>query len=52
MKENNKVIYRCLTVVVFLSFLCSIPVFAKDCGGVETALIECSEGGDGGIWHR
>lgn len=51
MKENNKVIYRCLTVVVFLSFLCSIPVFAKDCGGVETALIECSEGGDGGIWH-
>ena len=31
-----------------------VPVFAEEfnrCGGVDTSIISCSEGGDGGIWH-
>ena len=30
------------------------PVFAEEfnkCGGVDTSIIQCDEGGDGGIWH-
>lgn len=31
--------------------LSSIPAFATTCGGVETSILECDEGGDGGITH-
>ena len=28
-----------------------LGLFAATCSGVETALIACDEGGDGGLWH-
>ena len=37
--------------IVIISMLCSNTSFAATCGGVETALISCEEGGDGGIYH-
>ena len=37
-------------IIIIGLFWCA-PVFAAECGGVDTALIECTEGGDGGVWH-
>lgn len=39
------VLFCCLLVFV------TTPVFAASCGGTETAIIDCKEGGVGAIWH-
>ena len=36
---------------IVLSLCCVRGVFAAQCGDIETSIIECNEGGDGGIWH-
>ena len=52
MKNYYRMIRKHFVMIVLLvGLLWVMPVFAKECGGVETSLIECSEGGDGGIWH-
>lgn len=38
------------TPCLFASVLLVAPAFATNCGGMETSLIECEEGGDGGIY--
>lgn len=33
------------------AYIWTRPVLAAECGGVNTSVIECEEGGDGGIYH-
>ena len=40
-----------IVVVLGLSLLLGNATYAATCGGIETTLIECEEGGDGGIYH-
>lgn len=37
-------------MVFVLGLMYSAPVFAAECGGAETAIIECADD-EGGIWH-
>ena len=40
-----------LSMLLLVCTLFSTPVSAASCGGVNTALIQCDEGGSGGITH-
>ena len=51
--RRKKVSAWCLVVLVLVivSVLTSNKVFAVSCGGVPTAILNCDEGGSGGISH-
>ena len=60
MKRNVGHIRLCLlglTLLFVINIICAscfTPAFAEEfnkCGGVDTSIIQCDEGGDGGIWH-
>lgn len=40
-----------LIAIMALVMFVSEPVFAASCGGTETSIISCDEGGSGGIYH-
>lgn len=44
----KKLFLVCLLLITLCSFCCT-PVFAAECGGVETNIIECSSSGAGAI---
>ena len=46
-----RIICMVLMCIMAAIVLAGIPVFATSCGGVPTTLIECDEGGSGGIEH-
>lgn len=52
---NKKMIKNILVILTFccvmLTCVFTNSVSAAECGGVETSVIECEEGGDGGILH-
>ena len=50
-KKNIKRAFGSILMALVLVLLLSNNTFAITCGGVETSLIECPEGGDGGIYH-
>ena len=46
--------FLAILVVCLTSLCCFTSAFAEEfnkCGGVDTSIIQCDEGGDGGIWH-
>ena len=46
-KKKTLLLFALITLVMFIPK----PVLAASCGGVETSLISCDEGGSGGIYH-
>ena len=50
-KRTNYVIFTILFVCMVLFACGTQPVAAASCAGVETSIIECGEGGDGGVYH-
>ena len=50
-KKYSRSIIAVILTAVIVAILFSHNTFAVTCGGVETSLIECEEGGDGGIYH-
>ena len=60
MKQRANSLRLCLlglTLFFVINIICAscfTPAFAEEfnkCGGVDTSIIQCDEGGDGGIWH-
>ncbi|MBR2839833.1 hypothetical protein IKE82_00665 [Candidatus Saccharibacteria bacterium] len=49
--RNKKLIISMIVVFVCACLFMSDRAFAASCGGIETVLISCEEGGDGGIFH-
>ena len=53
LKRIKKSSILCLCLIAIFCFVAS-PInetYADTCGGVNTALITCKEGGDGGVYH-
>ncbi|MDO4746949.1 MAG: hypothetical protein Q4A70_01210 [Candidatus Saccharibacteria bacterium] len=48
--KRNRTLLVLLPIVLTLVFG-GIPVFAATCGGADTSILECEEGGGGAIWH-
>lgn len=48
MVKKKPLLFLTLTT---LALFISKPVFAASCGGIETSLISCDEGGSGSIYH-
>ena len=48
MVKKKPLLFLTLTA---LALFISKPVFAASCGGVETSIVSCDEGGSGGIFH-
>lgn len=38
-------------IIAIMPCIICLPTYAVRCGGVDTLIISCTEGGDGGIWH-
>ncbi len=38
-------------IIAIMPCIVCLPTYAVRCGGVDTSIISCTEGGDGGIWH-
>lgn len=49
MKQTKSI--SILAAAFLFSIIHSSSVFATSCGGVNTSIINCNEGGDGGIFH-
>ena len=51
MKSRNKVLIIMMLLCGLLNVFGGTGVFAATCGGADTSIIECDEGGTGAIWH-
>lgn len=49
--KNSRRLITLIIAIAMVGLLWYVPVFAAECGGVDTAIVECAEGGDGGVWH-
>ncbi|MBO7664729.1 hypothetical protein J6S46_02635, partial [Candidatus Saccharibacteria bacterium] len=51
MKKFFRFLSTISIAILMCTFILNNNAFAGTCSGVETSIINCEEGGDGGIWH-